>query len=40
MPGGELVVEVRPDWTLRLTGPVEEVATGTLSPELISALRA
>jgi diaminopimelate epimerase len=40
MPGGELVVEVRPDWTLRLTGPVEEVATGTLSPELTRALRA
>lgn len=33
MPGGELVVDVRPDWSLRLEGPVEEVASGTLAPE-------
>ena len=33
MPGGELVVDVRPDWTLRLEGPVEEVCTGTLASE-------
>jgi diaminopimelate epimerase len=33
MPGGELIVEVRPDWSLRLEGPVEEVCTGTLSAE-------
>jgi diaminopimelate epimerase len=33
MPGGELVVDVRPDWSLRLEGPVEEVASGTLGPE-------
>jgi diaminopimelate epimerase len=33
MPGGELTVEVRSDWSLRLEGPVEEVCTGTLSPE-------
>ncbi|HEY3066065.1 MAG TPA: diaminopimelate epimerase [Methylomirabilota bacterium] len=33
MPGGELVIHVRPDWSLRLEGPVEEVCTGTLSDE-------
>jgi hypothetical protein len=33
MPGGELVVHVRPDWSLKLEGPVEEVCTGTLTPE-------
>lgn len=35
MPGGELGVEVRPDWSLRLEGPVEEVYSGTLSPEFV-----
>lgn len=39
MPGGELIVEVRPDWSLRLQGPVEEVCAGTLSPDLLRALR-
>ncbi|MEK7214668.1 MAG: diaminopimelate epimerase [Chloroflexota bacterium] len=33
MPGGELTVEVRPDWSLRLEGPVESVCTGTLTNE-------
>jgi len=33
MPGGQLTVEVREDWSLRLEGPVEEVYTGVLSPE-------
>ena len=33
MPGGELAVHVRPDWSLRLEGPVEEVCTGTLTRE-------
>jgi diaminopimelate epimerase len=37
MPGGTLVVEVRPDWSLRLEGPVEEVYTGTLSDEFARA---
>ena len=35
MPGGELAVHVRPDWSLRLEGPVEEVCTGTLAPEFV-----
>ncbi len=38
MPGGELVVDVRPDWTLRLAGPVEEVYTGTLTSEFGAAV--
>jgi diaminopimelate epimerase len=33
MPGGTLAIDVRPDWSLRLEGPVEEVYTGTLSAE-------
>ena len=37
MPGGDLVVEVRRDWTLRLEGPVEEVYTGILSAEFAEA---
>ncbi|MBI3966515.1 MAG: diaminopimelate epimerase [Chloroflexi bacterium] len=35
MPGGELQVEVRPDWSLRLAGPVEEVCSGTLNREFV-----
>jgi diaminopimelate epimerase len=38
MPGGELVVEVRPDWSLRLEGPVEEVYTGMLTAEFAASL--
>ena len=37
MPGGTLVVEVRPDWSLRLEGPVEEVYRGTLGDEFARA---
>jgi len=37
MPGGELAVEVRPDWSLRLEGPVEEVYRGVLSDEFVAA---
>ncbi|MGH7310235.1 MAG: diaminopimelate epimerase, partial [Candidatus Rokuibacteriota bacterium] len=37
MPGGELAVHVRPDWSLRLEGPVEESCTGTLSREFVEA---
>jgi len=38
MPGGTLSIEVRPDWTIRLQGPVEEVYTGTFSGDLMNAL--
>jgi diaminopimelate epimerase len=37
MPGGELAVHVRPDWSLRLEGPVEETCTGTLSREFVES---
>ncbi len=40
MPGGELFIEVRADWSLRLQGPVEEVCAGILSPDLVAALKA
>jgi diaminopimelate epimerase len=33
MPGGQLAIDVREDWSLRLQGPVEEVCTGTLTSE-------
>ncbi len=36
MPGGQLWVDVRPDWSLRLAGPVEEVCVGTVSPEWLA----
>ena len=39
MPGGTLEVDVRPDWSIRLKGPVEEVYTGTFSHDLMEALR-
>lgn len=40
MPGGELIIEVRADWSLRLQGPVEEVCAGILSPDLVVAVKA
>jgi diaminopimelate epimerase len=39
MPGGALGVEVRPDYSIRLRGPVAEVCAGELAPELLEALR-
>jgi diaminopimelate epimerase len=39
MPGGTLSIEVRPDWSIRLQGPVEEVYTGTFSRDFVEALR-
>lgn len=38
-PGGVLRVEVAPDYALRLTGPVEEVSRGRISPDLLARLR-
>ena len=40
MPGGTLEVDVRPDWSIRLKGPVEEVYAGTFSRDLMEALKA
>jgi len=39
MPGGELEIDVRPDFSIRLRGPVAEVCEGELAPELLEALR-
>ena len=38
MPGGELSVDVRQDWSIRLQGPVEEVYAGAFSRDLMAAL--
>src|SRR4029453_10105332 len=38
-PGGELGVEVRDDWSIRLQGRVAEACEGALAPELVHALR-
>jgi len=38
MPGGTLEIDVRPDWSIRLKGAVEEVYTGTFSRDLMDAL--
>jgi hypothetical protein len=39
MPGGELEIEVRPDYSICLRGPVAEVYAGELAPDLLDALR-
>ena len=36
MPGGTLHIDVRPDWSIRLQGPVEEVYRGQLTAEFAS----
>ncbi|HYM70649.1 MAG TPA: diaminopimelate epimerase [bacterium] len=38
-PGGQLRVEVEPDYFIHLTGPVEEVCRGVLSPDLLARIR-
>src|SRR5262249_59234182 len=40
MPGGTLETEVRADWNINLSGPVEEVASGTLSRDFVATLNA
>ena len=39
MPGGSLNIEVAPDFSLTMKGPVEEVARGSLSPSFVRTLR-
>lgn len=39
MPGGTLKIEVAPDFSLTMKGPVEEVSRGTLSRSFVRALR-
>jgi diaminopimelate epimerase len=38
LPGGKLVVEVRPDWRVFMTGPAEEIYHGDLSREFLDHL--
>lgn len=38
MPGGQLDIEVREDWSIKMKGPVEEVSTGTLSQDMLNRL--
>jgi diaminopimelate epimerase len=38
MPGGSLHVLVHEDWSLEQTGPAQEIARGTLAPDLVAAL--
>ncbi len=37
MEGGDMEVELRPDWSVRLRGPVEEVCTGRLADGFLAA---
>jgi diaminopimelate epimerase len=39
MPGGILHIDVAPDFSLTMKGPVAEVARGTLSPSFVRTLR-
>lgn len=39
MPGGELDIEIREDWSIKMRGAVEEVAYGTLSEDLIERIK-
>jgi diaminopimelate epimerase len=36
MPGGELSIEIGPDFAIRQTGPVIKVAEGMMHPELFA----
>ncbi len=38
MPGGNLKLEIATDWQVRMTGEVQEIATGYLSQELLDEL--
>ncbi|OQW33148.1 MAG: diaminopimelate epimerase [Nitrospira sp. SG-bin1] len=39
MPGGALNIDVAPDYSLTMKGPVAEVARGTLSPSFVRGLK-
>ena len=36
MPGGKLKISIDENWNIRMTGEVQEICSGVLSPELIS----
>jgi diaminopimelate epimerase len=39
MPGGTLTIDVASDFSLTMTGPVAEVARGTLSSSFVRSLK-
>jgi diaminopimelate epimerase len=39
MPGGRLRISVAEDWSVRMTGPVEEICGGELSADLLRRIR-
>lgn len=39
MPGGTLNINVREDWSINMKGPVEEVATGVISNDLLAKIQ-
>jgi len=39
MPGGSLNIGIDDEWNITMTGPAEEVMTGTLSADILSRLR-
>ncbi len=40
MPGGELEIEIREDWSIKMRGAVEEVAAGSLSEDMLERIKA
>ena len=38
MPGGELGITIRDDWSINMRGAVEEVAVGNLSPDILKKI--
>jgi diaminopimelate epimerase len=38
MPGGTLQIEIDEAWNIKMTGEVREIASGTLSSELLAEL--
>lgn len=36
MPGGNIEIEISPDYDITMTGPVTKVATGTIDPEMFT----
>lgn len=40
MPGGELDIDIREDWSIKMRGAVEEVAVGNLSTDILKRIEA
>lgn len=38
MPGGELTIQIREDWSIKMRGAAEEIASGVLSPDFIQKI--